>query len=67
MKHFLLSLSVCMAFFAGSVAGQEPERGPDADARTRVPGMILLSIPGKPFSGVDNIKWTRTLATEAPL
>jgi hypothetical protein len=50
-----------LALLAASIAAQEPARGPDASASTRVPGILLLAIPGKPLSGVDNIEWTRTL------
>jgi hypothetical protein len=47
---------------ASSLAAQEPERGPDGSASTHVPGVQMLAIPRKPISGIDNIKWTRTLA-----
>jgi hypothetical protein len=60
-RHALCFLAG-LAFIAASVAAQEPDRGPDASASTHVPGIILLAIPGKPFSGIDNIEWTRTLA-----
>jgi hypothetical protein len=53
-----------LAFFAidFSVLGsQDPSRGPDSSESTHVVGISLLAIPGKPFSGVDNIEWTRTL------
>ena len=61
MIRYALCLLAGLAFMAGSIAAQEPERGPDASASTRVPGISLLALPGKPFSGIDNIEWTRTL------
>lgn len=45
---------------ATALWAQEPESGPDGTARTTVPGITILAIPGKPFSGIDHIEWTRT-------
>jgi hypothetical protein len=50
-----------IALLAGALAAQEPVRGPDANTSTHVPGIVLLAIPNKPFSGTDTIEWTRTL------
>lgn len=61
MTRYALCFLAGLALMAGSIAAQEPERGPDASASTHVPGILLLAIPGKPFSGVDNIEWTRRL------
>ena len=62
MKHFARIVLACFALTAGILHSQEPVRGPDDLARTRVPGVVILAIPGKPFSGVDHIEWTRTSA-----
>jgi hypothetical protein len=61
MKRFSLHLLAGLALISGSLAAQEPSRGPDASASTHVPGIVLLAIPGKPLSGIDTIEWTRTL------
>jgi hypothetical protein len=36
------------------------ERGPDGGPSTKVPGIDVPNYPDLPFSGVDNIVWTRT-------
>lgn len=59
-RSFLLLAGV--AAICGALAAQEPSRGPDAGTSTHISGIVLLAIPGKPFSGIDNIEWTRTLA-----
>jgi hypothetical protein len=61
MKRFALFSLAGLALIAGTLAAQDPARGPDSSSSTHVPGITLLAIPGKPFSGVDNIEWTRTL------
>jgi hypothetical protein len=38
------------------------ERGPDGGPSIKVPGIDVPNYPGLPFSGVDNIVWTRTSA-----
>src|SRR5271170_5003463 len=51
-------------FLACSLNAQEstePSRGPDGGTRTRVEGIQVLPVTGKPFSGRDSIEWTRTL------
>jgi hypothetical protein len=52
------------ALLACSLSAQEatePSRGPDGGTRTHVDGIQVLPVAGKPFSGRDNIEWTRTL------
>ncbi|MGA2850500.1 MAG: hypothetical protein ABSE46_16000 [Terracidiphilus sp.] len=61
MRRFALFSFTGFALIAGTLAAQDPSRGPDSSSSTHVPGIILLPIPGKPISGVDNIEWTRTL------
>jgi hypothetical protein len=61
VRRCALGFLAGLALIAVSIAAQEPVRGPDASASTRVPGILLLAIPGKPLSGIDNIEWTRTL------
>jgi hypothetical protein len=39
----------------------EPSRGPDGGTRTRVEGIKVLPLAGKPFSGRSTTEWTRTL------
>jgi hypothetical protein len=60
MRRFALLtalLLLAVTFFA-----QESEvRGPDGGTRTRVEGIQILPVAGKPFSGIDSIDWTRTL------
>jgi hypothetical protein len=59
---------VCIAasILAGAtlpVSAQQPEvaRAPDRGAHARVPGIIVSPVPNLPFSGRDNIEWTRKL------
>ena len=59
MRQYAGKLLICMVFATVSLLAQETERGPDSSADTKVPGVTVLAIPGKPFSGVDNIEWTR--------
>lgn len=61
MKSCVFFFLSGLALMAGSVAAQEPSRGPDGGASTHVPGVQLLAIPGAPFSGIDTIEWTRKL------
>jgi len=56
---FLLSCT-----FTCAVAAQdadEPFRGPDGGTRFHVDGIQIRPVAGKPFSGRDNIEWTRIL------
>ena len=59
-RHAFFFLALLLIDFCFLLA-QDPSRGPDSSESTRVPGISMLAIPGKPFSGVDNIEWTRTL------
>jgi len=61
MQRFALFSLTGFVLVAGALIAQESQRGPDSSSFTHVPGIILLAIPGKPFSGVDNIEWTRSL------
>jgi hypothetical protein len=38
----------------------QPQRGPDGISRTLMPGIEVYPFPNMPFSGKDNIVWTRT-------
>jgi hypothetical protein len=52
------------ALLACSLSAQEstePSRGPDGGTHTRVDGIQVLPVAGKPFSGRDSVEWTRTL------
>jgi hypothetical protein len=60
-RRALISLAG-IVFIAGGLAAQEPLRGPDGGTTTRVSGVELLAIPGKPFSAKSSTEWTRTLA-----
>jgi hypothetical protein len=61
MNRSVLLFLAGSLILAGSASAQDPSRGPDASASTRVPGILMLAIPNKPFSGVDHIELTRTL------
>ena len=59
---------VCIAasILAGAtlpVSAQQTEitRAPDRGAHAQVPGIIVSPVPNLPFSGRDNIEWTRKL------
>jgi len=47
--------------FSCGAAAQEAERGPDVTGTTNIPGVQVLTIPGKPFSAHSSTDWTRTL------
>lgn len=61
MTRSVFILLAAFLLIPGFLAAQDPERGPDSRASTHVPGIVLLAIPGKPFSGIDTIEWTRTM------
>jgi hypothetical protein len=64
MKLHALVLVAGFAFLPCTLAAQEraqPLRGPDGGTRTRVAGIEVLPVAGKPFSGRDTIEWTRNL------
>ena len=44
-----------------TLAAQDPYRGPDGRTTTHVPGVVVLNIPGKPFSARSSTDWTKTL------
>ncbi len=46
----------------GTLGAQEPLRGPDGGTTTHVSGVVLLAIPGKPFSATTTTEWTQTFA-----
>lgn len=60
-KPGLLVLLSTIALTAGSLAAQETLRGPDGGTATRVSGVEVLNIAGKPFSANTSTEWTRTL------
>jgi len=62
MKFPLLSPLAAFALVIQAIVAQEPVRGPDANPSHHVPGVVLLTIPGKPFSAKTSTDWTRTLA-----
>jgi len=57
----LLAASVLIGCTLAAQEATEPSRGPDGDTRIRVAGIEILPAAGKPFSGRDNIEWTRSL------
>jgi hypothetical protein len=61
MTRSVFILLASLAFVPGVLVAQDPERGPDSGESTHVPGISMLAIPGKPFSGIDTIEWARTL------
>jgi hypothetical protein len=59
-----LTLLCAFTFVACSLPGQgsaQTSSGPEASTRTHINGIRILPLPGKPFSGVDSIDWTRVL------
>lgn len=61
MKRYAFFFLIFFAIDFSFLLAQDPERGPDGSESNYVPGVSILAIPGKPFSGVDIIEWTRTL------
>jgi hypothetical protein len=61
MRCTLLALSLLLACTLAAQESDEPLRGPDGVTRFRVPGIQILPATARPFSGRDNIEWTRTL------
>ena len=57
----LLLALTAVASPARGQSGQQPSRGPDSGAQTRVPGIDVLPLPGMPFIGSDRTVWTRPL------
>jgi hypothetical protein len=60
MRLYAGKFLIAAVLAAASLSAQEPESGPDGSAKTTVPGVTILAVPGRPFSGIDNIEWTRT-------
>lgn len=56
--------TICTATFHAQT-DSEPSRGPDNGPRIVIPGIDTPPYPGLPFSGTDNIVWTRTAADGA--
>jgi hypothetical protein len=61
MKRSSFFLFACLVCFAGQLVAQYPERGPDGGTSTHVSGVVVLPVPGKPFSANTSTEWTRTL------
>lgn len=57
----LLAGSLLLAFTLTAQESNEALRGPDGRTRVRVGGIEILPVAGRPFSGRDNIEWTRNL------
>jgi hypothetical protein len=56
-----LTASLLLACNLIAQESDESSRGPDGGTRFRVAGIEILPAAGKPFSGRDNIEWTRSL------
>lgn len=61
MKSSAVCVLSGIAFLIGTLAAQEPVRAPDGGTITRVTGVDLLAIPGKPLTGKSSVEWTRSL------
>ena len=61
MKYPALLLVLACCFTGLALTAQERSRGPDGGTHTRVSGVEVLAIPGKPFSANTSTDWTRTL------
>jgi hypothetical protein len=57
----LLAVSLVIASTLAAQESGELLRGPDGGTRFHVAGIEILPATGRPFSGRDNIEWTRTL------
>jgi hypothetical protein len=57
----LLAASLLIASSLAAQESDEPSRGPDGGTRVRVGGVDIRPVAGRPFSGRDNIEWTRNL------
>jgi hypothetical protein len=60
MYRFAWLFVVGCAIVSGAAA-QDTDRGPDGGTSTRVSGVEVQTIPGKPFSASTSTDWTRTL------
>ena len=61
MTRSLLPTLASLALLCTGLAAQTGTRAPDGGTSTRVDGVELLAIPGKPLSGKSSIEWTRTM------
>ncbi len=62
MKPYaLLAVSLLLACTLAAQESDEPSRGPDGGTRFRVHGIQILPATARPFSGRDNIEWTRNI------
>jgi len=59
--HALLAASLLLACTLVAQDSDEPFRAPDRGTSVRVHGIQILPAADRPFSGRDNIEWTRTL------
>jgi hypothetical protein len=57
----LLTVSLLLACALSAQESDGSLRGPDGGTRFRVAGIEILPATGRPFSGRDNIEWTRNL------
>jgi hypothetical protein len=60
----LCALLASTLLLVGTITAQDRDevfRGPDGSTHIRVPGIQILPVAGKPFSGRDHIEWTHTL------
>jgi hypothetical protein len=64
-RYSLLAVPLLFACTLTAEQSEEPSRGPDGGTRTRVGGIEILPVAGKPFSGRDSIDWTRNLEDES--
>ena len=62
MKHAISLVVVGVAWATSLACAQDSLRGPDGGTSTHVSGVVVLSIPGKPFSARTTTEWTQTLA-----
>ena len=60
-QRALLAISLLLACCLAAQESDETLRGPDGGTRFRVQGIQILPAAGMPFSGRDNIEWTRDL------
>lgn len=61
MNRSALKLFACCVLVTGLASAQDIVHGPDGGTSTRVSGVDVLTIPGKPFSANTSTDWTRTL------
>jgi hypothetical protein len=62
MKRYILLAVAAFAWAPSLASAQDTLRGPDGGTSTHVSGVVVLSIPGKPFSAKTTTEWTQTLA-----